>query len=279
MTRTLTTQTASAWVDRWDAQQQVNLPDREERFTVLIDAVQECAGRPDPLVLDLGCGPGSLAVRLLDRIPAATVVAVDVDQLLLALGRAAWAAPGRPADGAPPWRDALVIYINEVMDLSQPAADLLEVVALVIRGVSDNRDLSLTAVSTLGSLNRYGPQRVTALAGAEGVSQPSMTQLVQRLEQRGLVARRSDPADGRVALVAITGEGREALAARRARSAARIAELLADLPEDDVGALGDALTALLPAIRRRLGIGGGSGAGAGGGSGAGAGITAATAAS
>ena len=102
MTRTLTTQTAAAWVDRWDAQQQVYLPDREERFTVLIDAVQECAGRPDPLVLDLGCGPGSLAVRLLDRIPAANVVAVDADPLLLALGRAAWAAPGRPADGAPP---------------------------------------------------------------------------------------------------------------------------------------------------------------------------------
>jgi SAM-dependent methyltransferase len=81
---------ARAWIDRWDAQQQVYMPDREERFTILIDAVQECAGRPDPLVLDLGCGPGSLAIRLLDRIPAATVVAVDADPLLLALGRAAW---------------------------------------------------------------------------------------------------------------------------------------------------------------------------------------------
>jgi len=169
------------------------------------------------------------------------------------------------------------------MDLSQPAADLLEVVALVIRGVSDNRDLSLTAVSTLGSLSRYGPQRITALAGAEGVSQPSMTQLVQRLEQRGLVARGSDPADGRVALVALTDEGLAALSARRARNARRIAELLADLPEDDVSALGDALTAVLPAIRRR--VSGGAGAEAGGGAGAGvpggagAGIAAATAAS
>jgi SAM-dependent methyltransferase len=39
-------------------------------------------------VLDLGCGPGSLAVRLLDRIPDATVIAIDTDPLLLALGRA-----------------------------------------------------------------------------------------------------------------------------------------------------------------------------------------------
>ena len=65
------------------------MPDREERFTALIDAVQEGSGRPDPLVVDLGCGPGSLAVRLLSRLPAARVVAVDADPLLLALGRAA----------------------------------------------------------------------------------------------------------------------------------------------------------------------------------------------
>src|SRR5215467_3483443 len=66
------------------------MPDREERFTALIDAVGAGAGRPAPLVLDLGCGPGSLAVRLLGRIPAATVVAIDADPLLLALGRAAY---------------------------------------------------------------------------------------------------------------------------------------------------------------------------------------------
>jgi SAM-dependent methyltransferase len=112
---------AQGWVDRWDLQQQHYLPDREDRFTALIDAVEEAAGRPDPLVLDLGCGPGSLSIRLLDRIPAASVVAVDADPLLLALGRAAyreraqlrfadldlrtpgWAAAlglGRPADAA-----------------------------------------------------------------------------------------------------------------------------------------------------------------------------------
>ena len=81
---------AQRWIGRWDQQQQEYLPDREDRFTALIDAVEEGAGRPDPLVLDLGSGPGSLSVRLLDRIPAATVIAVDADPLLLALGRAAY---------------------------------------------------------------------------------------------------------------------------------------------------------------------------------------------
>lgn len=78
------------WVARWDIQQLGYLPDREERFTALIDAVQEGTGIPGPLVLDLGCGPGSLGVRLLDRMPAATVIGVDADPLLLTLGRIAW---------------------------------------------------------------------------------------------------------------------------------------------------------------------------------------------
>ena len=62
----LSRQAAMAWIDRWDTQQEVYLPDREERFCALFDAVQEIAGRPDPLVLVLGCGPGALAVRLLN---------------------------------------------------------------------------------------------------------------------------------------------------------------------------------------------------------------------
>jgi DNA-binding MarR family transcriptional regulator len=139
------------------------------------------------------------------------------------------------------------------MDLSQPATDLLELVALIIRGLSENRDLSLTAAAVLGSLDRRGPQRITTMALAEGVSQPSMTQLVQRLEQRGLVTRTSDPSDGRVALVSLTEEGRAVLAARRARNTRRIADLLADLPEPDVEALASALAAVLPALRQRVG--------------------------
>ncbi|MGI5208759.1 class I SAM-dependent methyltransferase [Spirillospora sp. CA-108201] len=82
---------ASTWIARWDVQQEGYVPDREERFTVLIDALEAAVARPDPLVLDLGCGPGSLAGRILDRIPGATVVAVDADPLLLSLGRAAHA--------------------------------------------------------------------------------------------------------------------------------------------------------------------------------------------
>jgi DNA-binding MarR family transcriptional regulator len=141
------------------------------------------------------------------------------------------------------------------VDLTQPSADLLEVVTLLIRGLSENRALSLTAVSVLGTLERGGSRRITTLAASEGVSQPSMTQLIQRLEQRGLVERTSDPSDGRVALVSLTGGGVQALADRRRLNAGRVADFLAGLPEDDVRALADALAAVLPAIRDRIGGG------------------------
>jgi SAM-dependent methyltransferase len=86
--------TARDWIERWDRQQEESLPDREDRFTALIDAVEVAAGRPDPLVLDIGCGPGSLAVRLLDRLPDATVIGLDADPVSLTLGQAAYS--GRP---------------------------------------------------------------------------------------------------------------------------------------------------------------------------------------
>lgn len=85
---TLTPDRAQMWLDRWDAQQEHYIPDREERFAVIADVVATLG--PAPSVIDLGAGPGSLSVRLLDRLPGARVVAVDADALLLGLARAAY---------------------------------------------------------------------------------------------------------------------------------------------------------------------------------------------
>src|SRR3954470_19129395 len=56
--------------------------------------------------------------------------------------------------------------------------------------------LSLTAAATLAHLQRSGPARLTELAVAEGVSQPSMTTLVARLADQGLVRRGAGPRGG-----------------------------------------------------------------------------------
>jgi DNA-binding MarR family transcriptional regulator len=107
-----------------------------------------------------------------------------------------------------------------------------------------SRDMSLTAASTLSTLDRTGPRRLTDLAAIEGVAQPSMTSLVTGLERAGLVERRPDPADGRVVLVALTEAGHERRRARREAGAEWFSELVGQLSEKDANALATALPAL-----------------------------------
>ncbi|MYQ98798.1 MarR family transcriptional regulator [Streptomyces sp. SID6139] len=121
-----------------------------------------------------------------------------------------------------------------------------------MRVVTDHRDLSFTAASTLARLEREGPVRLTLLAAAEGVAQPSMTQLVQRLERQDLVMRVDDAVDGRVTLIAVTDAGREVLAARRRSRDARLADLMTGLPDDDQRALAEAMRVVAPLVRRML---------------------------
>ncbi|MFI9274538.1 class I SAM-dependent methyltransferase [Kitasatospora sp. NPDC052896] len=72
------------WQRSWDRQQEWYLPEREERFRVMLDVVEAVAG-PAPRVLDLACGTGSITERLLARLPGATSVGVDLDPALLAI--------------------------------------------------------------------------------------------------------------------------------------------------------------------------------------------------
>jgi len=125
------------------------------------------------------------------------------------------------------------------------AVGLGRVVSLM-RSLDVPRETSLTSMSTLATLERMGPCRLTELAIYEGVTQPAMTQLVSRLEDAGLAERRRDPDDGRVVRVFLTDGGAAALARRRAAQAERLAALLAEVSEEDRAAL----AAALPAIDR-----------------------------
>ncbi|MEV7852662.1 MarR family winged helix-turn-helix transcriptional regulator [Streptomyces sp. NPDC088183] len=133
------------------------------------------------------------------------------------------------------------------------AAALHELVTGMVWQLSSSwQGMSLTTAATLSRLEREGPIRLTVLAAAEGLAQPSMTVLVQRLEAQGLASRVADPQDGRVRLVGITEAGRELLAERRRAGDARVAGLLAALPEQDVRALSEAMHTALPVVRRAL---------------------------
>ncbi|HEY3866861.1 MAG TPA: MarR family transcriptional regulator [Actinocrinis sp.] len=122
------------------------------------------------------------------------------------------------------------------------AAVLQNLYATVFRHAP--RDISLTSVGTLSTLDRTGPRRLTDLAVIEGITQPSMTSLVTSLEQAGLVERRKDPADKRVALIALTDAGAAYIRERRRTTAQLFARLLGKLPPHEVAALGAAIPAL-----------------------------------
>ena len=106
------------------------------------------------------------------------------------------------------------------------------------------RDLSLTSASTLATLERAGPRRITDLAAIEGVTQPAMTVLVRVLEQSGLVERRGDPSDKRVALVAVTEAGATYVQGRRRAGADRFVQLIGKLSPEEIAALSAAIPAL-----------------------------------
>lgn len=100
------------WLRRWDAQQTGYVPEREARFTAMLDALEELL--PASFVaLDLACGPGSISQRLLARFPDAGAIAVDIDPVMLAVGQGALGTAGGrlrwlEADlASPAWLDAL----------------------------------------------------------------------------------------------------------------------------------------------------------------------------
>jgi DNA-binding MarR family transcriptional regulator len=127
-------------------------------------------------------------------------------------------------------------------DLTAAGEALYGLVTAAIR--RGPREMSLTSLSTLATLDRTGPRRITDLAVIQGVAQPSMTVLVTTLERSGLVERRGDPADRRVALVALTTAGAELLRAQRSAGAEALIQLIDKLPADEAAALAAAIPAL-----------------------------------
>jgi DNA-binding MarR family transcriptional regulator len=118
-----------------------------------------------------------------------------------------------------------------------------------VRHVSTAGGLSTAASSALGRLSREGPQRLTELARAEGVSQPGMTQLVTRMERDGLVRRVASADDRRGVLVEVTDAGVDLVRRRRAERAEALRKLMDRLDPQERSAVVIALPALARLIQ------------------------------
>ncbi|SKB09818.1 MarR family winged helix-turn-helix transcriptional regulator [Aeromicrobium choanae] len=123
------------------------------------------------------------------------------------------------------------------------AAGLRELANAIVRRMP-RREISRAAAGTLHALEAEGPQRITALAEREAVSQPAITNLVQRLEAQDLVSRSADPADARASLISITAHGSAVLHERRVLLDELIGSTFERLSPDDRAAIVAALPAL-----------------------------------
>jgi len=94
------------------------------------------------------------------------------------------------------------------------------------------------------------PHRITELAAGEGLTQPAITRLVDRLQDRGWVRRQSDPDDGRVVMVRLTPAGQEMYGRLRAEYRALVHEEMAALADADVETLARAIDVLDELIAR-----------------------------
>ena len=114
-------------------------------------------------------------------------------------------------------------------------------------------ELTPSTAAALATIERHGPLAPSELAEIERVKRPTITRVVARLEEDGLVERTGDPADGRASLVSITREGSELLRRIRTRKNAYLARRLRKLDPDDLRALeraADVLEGILEDDRR-----------------------------
>jgi DNA-binding MarR family transcriptional regulator len=116
------------------------------------------------------------------------------------------------------------------------------------RQVATAGGLGTGASAVLGRLGRDGPQRLTELARADGISQPGMTQLITRMERDGLVRRSASTDDRRGVLVDATDAGLDLVRRRHAERAEALRQMIDRLDPQEQSAVGIALPALARAI-------------------------------
>lgn len=127
-------------------------------------------------------------------------------------------------------------------------ADRLHSVAIhMLRHVrieDEKSGISPARLSALSVVVMTGPLRIGELAEAEQVSAPTMSRLVQALEEEDLVERLPDPEDGRGVRIRATPVGQRLLMAARRRRLQRLRKELEKMPQPELEVVAQAVDAL-----------------------------------
>jgi DNA-binding MarR family transcriptional regulator len=123
-------------------------------------------------------------------------------------------------------------------DLTRLGEDVVVASSRLTRmATRDVNTLPHAAMRVLGRLDELGQARISELAKADRCSQPTMSNLVQRLEEQGWVRRAADPADSRASLISLTDAGLAELNSARRQAGALLASRLHQLSATDLTTL------------------------------------------
>ena len=107
-------------------------------------------------------------------------------------------------------------------------AELLHSAAIrllrTLRRVDESSGLTAPRLSAFSVIVFNGPIPLGKLAEAEQVRPPTMTRIVNALEEEELVVKAQDPADGRLIRIAATTKGKRVLIRGRARRVQSLTE-------------------------------------------------------
>ncbi len=127
-----------------------------------------------------------------------------------------------------------------VMAERKPAAQLAtmlrDAITRLNRRIRQTRpvgELTVTQLSALTSLELAGALTPRELADVERVQPPTMTRIVAKLEERGLVQRTPHPTDRRQVILSMTESGREVFAQYERVRTEWLANRLAELPLEE----------------------------------------------
>lgn len=112
------------------------------------------------------------------------------------------------------------------------------------RAAASGVPLRMPHLNVFGNIKAEG-SRLTDLASASGMSAPAMAELIDELEEAGIVERRPDPSDGRAKLVVLTDAGWDAIGIGREIIAGIEADYARRLGRKRFGEMCDSLQVLL----------------------------------
>jgi DNA-binding MarR family transcriptional regulator len=137
--------------------------------------------------------------------------------------------------------------LDQMAAQSDLAGELRVAVSRLARRLRTSTGGGLTSsqLSALFAVEKAGTVRLAELAAIEGVSAPTITRIVDRLEDAGLLTREPDPRDRRCAQVALSAKGRGELRRIRTQRTALLQQRLAKLSTAER----EALEAALPVLK------------------------------